>query len=93
MKDRLGLYAEVLGAYMEGRLPKGEMSLMNKVLESDKQLGDIINEINSTKVDWSDNIREDYPDFDERFSLPPIPETPIESDPNKGIVGLMAAEI
>lgn len=93
MKDKLGIYAEILGAYMEGKLPKGEMSLMNKVVESDKQISDILKEIKSTEVDWNSNIRADYPDFDKRFSLPSIPDTPLEKDSNNGIIGLMAADL
>ena len=42
MKDQLGLYAETLGAYMEGKLPKGEMSLMDKVVKEDCQIGSIL---------------------------------------------------
>ena len=88
MKDGLGLYAETLGAYLEGKSPKGEMSLMSKVVKEDSQIGDILEEIRSTVVDWKNDIRTDYPEFDERFSLPPIPETRQEREPRAGIVGM-----
>ena len=92
MKDQLGLYAETLGAYMEGKLPKGEMSLMDKVVKEDCQIGSILNEVRSTKVNWNDDIRSDYPEFDKRFFLPPIPETATDKKPSIGIAGLAPNE-
>lgn len=92
MKDQLGLYAETLGAYMEGKLPKGEMSLMDKVVKEDCQIGSILNEVRSTKVNWNDDIRSDYPEFDKQFSLPPIPETTTDKKPSIGIAGLAPNE-
>ncbi len=92
MKDSLGHYAETLGAYLEGKLPKGEMSLINKVLEKDSQVSDILNEVRSTEVDWNRDIRADHPDFDKRFFLPPIPETTTDKKPSIGIAGLAPNE-
>ncbi len=92
MKDGLGLYAETLGAYLEGKLPKGEMSLMNKVVEEDRLVSDLLEEMRSTVVDWSDDIRSDYPDFDERFELPSIPEQQAGFAPRIGRAGLAARE-
>ena len=92
MKDQLGLYAETLGAYMEGKLPKGEMSLMDKVVKEDCQISSILNEVRSTKVNWNDDIRSDYPEFDKRFSLPTIPETTIDRASRIGLAGLAPHE-
>ena len=92
MKDQLGLYAETLGAYMEGKLPKGEMSLMDKVVQEDSQISSILNEVRSTKVNWNDDIRSDYPEFDKRFSLPTIPETTIDRESRIGLAGLAPHE-
>ena len=92
MKDKLGLYAETLGAYMEGKLPKGEMSLMNKVVKEDCQISSILNEVRSTKVNWNEDIHTDYPEFDKRFSLPPIPEINTDREPRIGLAGLVPNE-
>ncbi len=74
MSKKLGTYAEILGAYLEGKLPTSEMSLVNKVIASDEEMMAIIQEIENTdkKVNWSQDIHNDYPDFQAQFELPEI---------------------
>lgn len=91
MNDRLGLYAETLGAYMEGKLSKGEMSLMDKVVNNDSDVHEIFEEIQTTDINWNDNIRDDFPDFENRFTLPHIPSS-TSMEPQVGIAGLQTSE-
>ena len=76
MIKKLGLYAEILGAYLEGKLPNREMSIINKVIESNRDMAEIIREIKNTekKVDWNRDINKDFPDFENDFELPDINE-------------------
>ena len=92
MKDRLGQYAETLGAYLEGRLPKGQMSLVEKVLASDNHLREILKEVKSTKVNLEEDIRADFPDFDERFKLPNIPDNTTDQGSRLDLPGIALAE-
>jgi len=75
-KEGLDLYAEVLGAYLEDKLPKGEMSLVNKVIASDIDMETILKEMEQTAsiCDLSSDLYADFPDFADKFVLPTLPD-------------------
>lgn len=64
--------AEQLGAYMEGTLPLDEQVQMQTLIDSDPELNELYTDITTTPVDWSADIYEDYPDFDQSFQLPVV---------------------
>lgn len=84
MKKEVDLYAEVLGAYLEDRLPKSEMSLVNKVIASDIDMETILAEMEQTAAlcDLSSDLHEDFPHFSDKFVLPTVPEPPSDSSPS-----------
>ena len=76
MKEGIDLYAEVLGAYLEDKLPRSEMSLVNKVIASDIDMDTILKEMEQTEAacDLSSNLYD--------FVLPTVPEPPSDSSTN-----------
>ena len=84
MKEGIDLYAEVLGAYLEDKLPRSEMSLVNKVIASDIDMDTILKEMEQTEAacDLSSNLYEDFPNFSDDFGLPTVPEPPSDSSTN-----------
>ena len=74
MKKNIDLYAEILGAYSENKLPKGEMSLVNKVIDSDNSMEELLEEIEriSKEEEKNASIHLDFPDFESTFNLPSL---------------------
>lgn len=67
-----GLSAEQLGAYMEGNLPENEMAEVENMINDDPQIAELYDDVNNTQIDWSADILEDYPDFEDNFEMPAV---------------------
>ena len=80
MKKHLDLYAEILGAYSENKLTKGEMSLVNKVIGADSSVEKLMKEIERIEQEEEKgaSIHLDFPDFESNFTLPTLDDDEAE---------------
>lgn len=76
----LPISEETLGAYLEGNLPEHERIEVEKLLENDSELSELVDEIQADDINYDESIYDYFPDFDNEFSLPEIPEVIDESD-------------
>ena len=76
----LPISEETLGAYLEGNLPEHERIEVEKLLENDSELSELIDEVQADDINYDESIYDYFPDFDNEFSLPEIPELADESD-------------
>ena len=73
--DLLPISEEVLGAYLEGSLSAEEAARVEQLIQTDDALRmvvDIVGVVDDS-IDMSASIYDDFPHFDESFSLPLIP--------------------
>lgn len=73
------LSAEMLGAYLEGNLSDNENALVHDIISNDSELSSIASDVVEFETDWNANIYEDYPEFNDMFSIPVI-ESVTEED-------------
>lgn len=79
MKEYLELspnMERMLSAYLEGSLSPDEVARVEQLIASNEELSeaiDIVNEVDDT-IDVHASIYDDYPDFDQTFRLPELPD-------------------
>ena len=79
MKEYLELspnMERMLSAYLEGSLSPDEVARVEQLIASNEELSeviDIVNEVDDT-IDVNASIYDDYPDFDQTFRLPELPD-------------------
>ncbi len=79
MKEYLELspnMERMLSAYLEGSLTPDEVARVEQLIASNEELSeviDIVNEVDDT-IDVNASIYDDYPDFDQTFRLPELPD-------------------
>ena len=74
-----GLSAEQLGAYMEGNLSPHEAAHVKSLIDNDPSLQQLYDDITSP-ISWSDDIYDDFPDFDATFVMPEVEGLPSAAD-------------
>lgn len=78
--NSLPISEETLGAYLEGNLPEHESIEVEKLLENDSEFREFVDEVQIDDINYDESIYDYFPDFDNEFSLPEIPEVIDESD-------------
>lgn len=61
---------EMVGAYLEGNLSGEELKTFEKLIATNPELSNMVDDIRGLEMDMEASISEDYPDFMETFELP-----------------------
>lgn len=61
---------EMIGAYLEGNLSGEELKTFEKLIATNPELSNMVDDIRGLEMDMEASISEDYPDFMETFELP-----------------------
>lgn len=61
---------EMIGAYLEGKLSGEELKTFEKLMTTNPELSNMVDDIRGLEMDVAASISEDYPDFMDSFELP-----------------------
>lgn len=61
---------EMIGAYLEGKLSGEELKTFEKLMTTNPELSNMVDDIRGLEMDVEASIGEDYPDFMDSFELP-----------------------
>lgn len=61
---------EMIGAYLEGKLSGEELKTFEKLMTTNPELSNMVDDVRDLEMDVVASISEDYPDFMDSFELP-----------------------
>lgn len=61
---------EMIGAYLEGKLSGEELKTFEKLMTTNPELSNMVDDVRDLEMDVAASISEDYPDFMDSFELP-----------------------
>ena len=69
---------EMIGAYLEGNLSGEELKTFEKLMTTNPELSNMVDDVRGLEMDMAASISEDYPDFMEAFELPLVADLDIQ---------------
>lgn len=69
---------EMVGAYLEGKLSGEELKTFEKLMTTNPELSNMVDDVRGLEMDMAASISEDYPDFMEAFELPLVADLDIQ---------------
>lgn len=60
----------MIGAYLEGKLSGEELKTFEKLMTTNPELSNMVDDVRDLEMDVAASISEDYPDFMDSFELP-----------------------
>lgn len=61
---------EMIGAYLEGKLSGEELKTFEKLMTTNPELSNMVDDVRGLEMNVAASISEDYPDFMDSFELP-----------------------